>query len=77
MSLDVARQRLGTVSGSPPRDAPVQGDEGPEWLDRSAYPFVNRYPDTSTGRFHYIDKGQGEPVLFVHGTPSWCLNSGT
>ena len=33
MSLDVARQRLVTVSASPPRDAPVQGDEGPEWLD--------------------------------------------
>ena len=73
MSLDDARQRLVTVSPSPPRDAPVQGDEGPEWLDRSAYPFVNRYLDTSSGRFHYVDEGQGEPVLFVHGTPSWSF----
>lgn len=20
---------------------------------------------------HYVDEGQGEPLLFVHGTPTW------
>ena len=23
---------------------------------------------------HYIDEGQGDPILFVHGTPSWSFD---
>jgi haloalkane dehalogenase len=23
------------------------------------------------GRMHYVDEGRGEPILFVHGTPTW------
>lgn len=25
------------------------------------------------GRMHYIDEGKGEPILFVHGTPTWSF----
>src|SRR5262245_53355037 len=45
----------------------------PSWLDRDAYPFQNRYLPTRYGRVHYIDEGQGEPILFVHGTPTWSF----
>jgi len=45
----------------------------PAWLDRSAYPFEHRYMDVGAGRMHYVDEGQGEPVLFVHGTPTWSF----
>ena len=43
------------------------------WLDRDAYPFVSRYMQLSEGKVHYLDEGQGEPILFVHGTPSWSF----
>ena len=25
------------------------------------------------GRMHYVDEGAGEPLVFVHGTPSWSF----
>jgi len=45
----------------------------PAWLDRSAYPFAPRFADMSAGRMHYVDEGQGETLLFVHGTPTWSF----
>src|SRR4051812_27133025 len=43
------------------------------WLDRTAYPFALRSLRLSEGRVHYVDEGQGEPIVFVHGTPSWSF----
>jgi haloalkane dehalogenase len=37
------------------------------------WPFAARYIDLRAGRMHYIDEGQGEPIVLVHGTPSWSL----
>ena len=42
-------------------------------IDRDAYPFRSRWLDLSAGRMHYVDEGQGEPLLFVHGTPTWSF----
>jgi len=46
---------------------------GPQWLDRTIYPFTSRYLDLAMGRMHYVDEGQGEPIVFVHGTPTWSF----
>lgn len=46
---------------------------GLEWLDSAAYPFKARYLDLAMGRMHYVDEGQGEPIVFVHGTPTWSF----
>lgn len=43
------------------------------WFDNGAYPFTSRFLETSAGRMHYVDEGQGEVVLLVHGTPSWSF----
>jgi haloalkane dehalogenase len=43
------------------------------WLDRRAYPYRSRFMPLSQGRLHYVDEGQGEPILLVHGTPSWSF----
>src|SRR4051812_36243093 len=43
------------------------------WLDRDAYPFSRRSLQLADGRVHYLDEGEGEPVVFVHGTPSWSF----
>ncbi len=45
------------------------------WLDKSEYPFTSNYFDINGHRLHYIDEGQGEIILFVHGTPSWSFDS--
>ena len=45
----------------------------PGWLDRSAYPFTSRELQLAAGRMHYVDEGRGEPLLFVHGTPTWSF----
>lgn len=47
--------------------------QAPTWLDRDEYPFEHRYAELSSGRMHYVDEGSGEPVLLVHGTPTWSF----
>lgn len=42
-------------------------------IDRSAYPFASRWLELTAGRMHYVDEGAGEPLLFVHGTPTWSF----
>lgn len=44
------------------------------WLDKSQYPFNSKYFDINGQQLHYIDEGQGETILFVHGTPSWSFD---
>jgi len=36
------------------------------------FPFVSRYAQVAGWRMHYLDEGQGEPVVLVHGNPNWC-----
>lgn len=45
-----------------------------EWVDRTAYPFTSKYARLPAGHdMHYVDEGEGEPILLVHGTPSWSF----
>ncbi len=37
------------------------------------YPFVPHFLDTPGGAMHYVDEGSGQPILFVHGTPTWSF----
>ncbi|MDO6620556.1 MULTISPECIES: alpha/beta fold hydrolase [unclassified Shewanella] len=34
-------------------------------------PFDSHYLDRSGNKLHYVNEGQGEPVVMVHGNPSW------
>ncbi len=46
----------------------------PTWLDTEAYPFTHHRAQLPGGaRMHYVDEGSGEPILFVHGTPTWSF----
>lgn len=37
----------------------------------SAYfPFESKYVDVHGSRLHYLDKGTGDPILFMHGNPT-------
>ncbi len=44
-----------------------------DWVDRSLYPFDSYSIELDAGRMHYLDEGQGEVLLFVHGTPTWSF----
>lgn len=44
------------------------------WLDKTEYPFRSNYLNVNSHKLHYIDEGEGEVVLFVHGTPSWSFD---
>jgi cis-3-alkyl-4-acyloxetan-2-one decarboxylase len=37
------------------------------------YPFESNYLDRNGLQYHYIDEGEGEPVLMVHGNPTWSF----
>lgn len=43
----------------------------PDW--RSLYPFVSHELRCDGWRYHYVDEGKGEPLLFVHGNPTWSF----
>lgn len=45
----------------------------PAWLDRIYYPFVHHTFALPEGNLHYVDEGAGEPIVFVHGTPTWSF----
>ena len=42
-------------------------------LEQSLYPFESRYFERSAGRMHYVDEGEGTPVIMVHGNPTWSF----
>ena len=42
-------------------------------IDTAAYPFTSRYVQLAAGRMHYVDEGAGDPVVLVHGTPTWSF----
>ncbi len=37
------------------------------------YPFASRWFETSYGRLHYVDEGSGQPILLLHGNPTWSF----
>jgi haloalkane dehalogenase len=45
----------------------------PPWLDRTEYPFALHTFQVPAGRLNYVDEGQGPPLVFVHGNPSWSF----
>jgi haloalkane dehalogenase len=40
---------------------------------RPLYPFPSRWADVNGRRMHYVDEGSGEPVLMLHGNPTWSF----
>jgi pimeloyl-ACP methyl ester carboxylesterase len=52
---------------------PSTATGAPSWVDREAYPFTTRRVKLAAGTVSYVDEGQGEPILFVHGTPTWSF----
>lgn len=43
------------------------------WLNREEYPFESQYQRVKNGNMHYVDVGRGQPIVMVHGTPTWSF----
>jgi haloalkane dehalogenase len=50
----------------PPRPDPP-GSQTP------CIPLQSRWFQAPRGRMHYIDEGQGRPIVFLHGNPTWSF----
>jgi haloalkane dehalogenase len=37
------------------------------------YPFEGKYLDVDGLQLHYLDEGEGEPIVAVHGNPTWSF----
>ena len=42
-------------------------------IPSSLYPFEGSYLVVDGVRMHYLDEGEGEPLLLVHGNPTWSF----
>jgi len=42
-------------------------------VSHELYPFEGQYKDIGGQRLHYLDEGSGEPVVMVHGNPTWSF----
>ena len=40
---------------------------------RHLYPFESRFVSINGLKYHYVDKGSGDPVLMIHGNPTWSF----
>jgi pimeloyl-ACP methyl ester carboxylesterase len=47
--------------------------EIPEWVDRTEYPFTPHRLALPAGQMRFVDEGQGQPVLSVHGMLDWSF----
>ncbi len=43
-------------------------------INPQLFPFQPHYFESSAGRMHYLDEGQGPVLLMVHGTPAWSFS---
>jgi haloalkane dehalogenase len=40
---------------------------------RRLYPFASHWATVNGHRCHYVDEGRGDPVLLLHGNPTWSF----
>ena len=40
---------------------------------RRLYPFQSHFLNLDGLRYHYLDEGQGEPIVMLHGNPTWSF----
>jgi haloalkane dehalogenase len=45
----------------------------PSWVPQHLYPFAGHFADVDGARLHYVDDGEGPPLLLLHGNPTWSF----
>ena len=44
-----------------------------DWIPEQLYPFEHHQADVAGARVHYVDEGEGPPLLLLHGNPTWSF----
>jgi haloalkane dehalogenase len=44
-----------------------------ERVPTSMYPWKGHFLELDGGRLHYLDEGAGDPIVMVHGNPTWSF----
>src|SRR3954469_8846035 len=47
--------------------------ERPDWVDAELYPFEDHWVEIDGSTVHYVDEGEGPPLLMLHGNPTWSF----
>ena len=42
-------------------------------IPKHLYPFEGNYLKLNGLRYHYLDEGSGDPIVMVHGNPTWSF----
>lgn len=42
----------------------------PEKMISSEFPFESQYVEVLGSKIHYVEEGEGDPILFLHGNPT-------
>jgi haloalkane dehalogenase len=45
----------------------------PAWVPGELYPFDDHWAEVSRNLVHYVDEGDGPPILLLNGNPSWSF----
>ncbi len=45
----------------------------PRWFPEARFPFASRRLGVDGAVVHYVDEGDGPPLLFLHGNPTWSF----
>lgn len=64
---------LGAVPSSSAAQLSESGGARAIDVDARVYPFEPRVLHNLGFRYHYVDEGQGFPVVMVHGNPTWSF----
>ncbi|NDJ77371.1 MAG: alpha/beta fold hydrolase, partial [Chloroflexi bacterium] len=57
-------------AGTPSSDAaPINAG----WIDPALYPYTSQTFQVPAGTMRYLDEGQGQPIVMVHGNPVWSF----
>ncbi len=51
----------------------VTSESRPAWVPQDLYPFEDRFAEIGGATIHYIDEGEGPPLLLLHGNPTWSF----
>ena len=44
-----------------------------QWLDRALFPYVQQRINLDGHELAYVDEGEGQPLLMLHGNPTWSF----
>jgi haloalkane dehalogenase len=60
----------GTDQGTDSTETAIMTPETGTAEISSEFPFESRFLEVNGSRMHYIDEGEGDPILFLHGNPT-------